>query len=237
MELETLLEESRPFLAWAVAWYNGLERLPLDDLVADPAGTAILSVDLIEGFCRLGPLASDRVAGIIAPIVTLMQSAHRRGVQHFVLLQDHHAPDAIEFDSYAPHCVAGSKEAETVSELAELPFSNQFVLLKKNSISSTIGTELVGWLDAHPEIKTFVVVGDCTDLCIYQLAMDLRLRANALQLPGVRVIVPVDGVQTYHLPPAVAQQIGVVPHDGDLLHLLFLYSMMLNGIEVVAGVK
>jgi len=35
----------------------------------------------------------------------------------------------------------------------------------------------------------------------------------------------------------VAEQIGAIPHDGNLLHLIFLYSMMLNGVEVVAGVK
>ena len=106
-------------------------------------------------------------------------------------------------------------------------------MMPKNSISSTIGTGLLDWLDEHSEVNTFITVGDCTDLCTYQLAMSLRLRANALNLDQ-RFILPVDCVDTYDLPVDVAQEIGAVPHDGDLLHYTFLYSMMLNGVE---GVK
>jgi hypothetical protein len=64
--------------------------------------------------------------------------------------------------------------------------------------------------------------------------MYLRLRANVLGLRQVRVIVPADCVQTYDLPVETAQELGALPHDGDLLHRVFLYHMALNGIEVVA---
>jgi hypothetical protein len=43
-------------------------------------------------------------------------------------------------------------------------------------------------------------------------------------------------VDTYDLPVETAKQIGAVPHAGDLLHLIFLYSMMLNGVEVVRSI-
>ena len=36
------------------------------------------------------------------------------------------------------------------------------------------------------------------------------------------------------MPVETALQLGALPHDGDLLHRIFLYSMALNGIEVVA---
>jgi hypothetical protein len=32
-----------------------------------------------------------------------------------------------------------------------------------------------------------------------------------------------------------AEQLGAVPHDAELLHRVFLYHMMLNGVEVVAS--
>jgi hypothetical protein len=35
----------------------------------------------------------------------------------------------------------------------------------------------------------------------------------------------------------VAQSIGAVPHDGHLLHSVFLYSMMLNGVDVVSELE
>jgi nicotinamidase-related amidase len=234
MQLDSLLLTSRPFLNWMVDWYNGLPIARLDSVVVDPKRAAVLSVDIVNGFCNQGPLASERVAGIVQPIVELFKAAHARGVEHFVLIQDSHPADAVEFRSFAPHCVAGTVEAETVPEFAELPFFDGFAIIEKNSINPAVGTDLEAWLGAHPEVNTFVVVGDCTDLCTYQLAMHLRLRANAHQLPDVRVVLPVDGVQTYDLPVEVARQVGAVPHDGGLLHLVFLYSMMLNGVQVVA---
>ena len=107
--------------------------------------------------------------------------------------------------------------------------------MPKNSLNSALGTELEPWLDAHPNVNTFITVGDCTDFCTYQLAMHLKLRANARNKKS-RVILPVDCVDTYDLPVEVAKEIGAVPHDGNLLHHIFLNHMMLNGVEVVARV-
>jgi hypothetical protein len=63
--------------------------------------------------------------------------------------------------------------------------------------------------------------------------MHLRLRANVMELREARVIVPADCVQTYDMPVETANQLGILPHDGNLLHTVFLYHMALNGIEVV----
>jgi len=237
MNVEQLIEHSKPFLAYLVEWKAGLQPLDLASVLEGrPERAAIISVDVINGFCYQGPLASPRVASIVPPIVALFKRAHELGVPHFILTQDTHDPEAVEFGSYPPHCVRGSSESETVPEFKELPFFDRFVIMPKNSIDSSLGTDLDPWLDDHPEVDTFIVVGDCTDLCTYQLAMHLRLRANALNRQ-VRVVLPEDGVDTYDLPVDTAREIGAVPHDGDLLHLIFLYSMMLNGVEVVSTVK
>ncbi|MDZ4158749.1 MAG: cysteine hydrolase, partial [Anaerolineaceae bacterium] len=65
-----------------------------------------------------------------------------------------------------------------------------------------------------------------------QLAMHLRLDANARQVER-RVIVPVNCVETYDRPLETARAEGGLPHPGDLLHSIFLYHLVLNGIEVV----
>jgi len=235
MDSETLIKNSRPFLQYVVDWEAGLPELELASAVADPRAAAVVSVDVINGFCHEGPLSGPRVKGIIGPIVRLFERAHALGIEHIILTQDSHNPDAVEFGSYTPHCVRGSSEAETVPEFKALAFFDEITVMTKNSISSTIDTALPGWLDEHPEVDTFIVVGDCTDLCTYQLGMSLRLGANALNLRQ-RVIVPVDCVDTYDLPVSAAAEIGAVPHDGDLLHYVFLYSMMLNGVEIVKTV-
>jgi nicotinamidase-related amidase len=157
-------------------------------------------------------------------------------VRHFVLPQDTHAPDAVEFGSFPPHCVGGTAESVTVQELTDLPFSDLYQVIEKNSVSVSINTGLDSWLNTHPEVTTFITVGDCTDFCTYQLAMHLRLRANAFHLPDVRVILPIDGVDTFDIPTEVAELHGIMAHHADLMHLTFLLNMAENGVEVVAKV-
>lgn len=227
-----LAAQAEPFLAYLQGWLENLPVLPIARAVPNPIQAAILSVDVIEGFCNQGALASPRVASIVAPVANLFQQAWQAGVLNFILTQDTHEPDAVEFSQWPAHCVRGTAEAETVSALKALPFFEQVVVLEKNSIASGLNTGLNDWLAAHPAIDTFVVVGDCTDLCTYQLAMHLRLDANARQLQR-RVIVPADCVQTYDMPVETAASLGILPHPGDLMHAMFLYHMQLNGVEVV----
>lgn len=236
MDLKELITSATPFLEWVTNWENDLPTMDLAAEIGDPRTTAILSVDLINGFCYEGPLSSPRVASIVPPIVRLFRRAYALGVRHFILTQDTHQDKAVEFASFAPHCVRGSVESETVPGLLELPFSDSYTIIPKNSISSDIGGELPAWLDAHPEVNSFVVVGDCTDLCTYQLAMYLRLRANALQRATDRVILPAECINTYDLSVNVAEELGTFPHHGDLMHLVFLYSMALNGVRAVSSI-
>lgn len=232
---EPLVENSREYLEHLEKWLENLPVKNTEEILEKPGESVIISVDLVKGFCGQGPLASPRVAQIIQPIVELMRSCWQKGLRNILLIQDTHEPDALEFSTFPPHCVRGSEEAETVDEIRDLPFFDQIIALPKNSIASGLNTGLNEWLAAHPEITTFIVVGDCTDLCTYQLAMHLRLDANAQQFQR-RVIVPVNCVDTYDLPVAIAEEIGGVPHPAQLLHAVFLHHMALNGIEITAGI-
>lgn len=228
-DVETVTASIPPYIREWVA------QVPTRELAQeiDPATTAIFSADMINGFCHFGPLASARVNALIGPVVDLFTRAHALGVRHFVLVQDTHEPDAPEFAAWPPHCVRGTPEAETIPELAALPFAGLFTVVEKNSLHPGHETTFDAWLAAHPEIRTAIVVGDCTDLCVYTLAMHLRLVANARNVPDLRVIVPADAVDTYDLSPEAAAAIGAFPHPGEFFHQVFLYHMAMNGIEVV----
>ncbi len=236
MNVETLINNSKPFLEYVLSWEANLPELLLKDVIHDPSSTAIVSVDVINGFCYEGALASPRVQAIISPIVDIFKQGQAMGVENIILAQDNHEADDIEFNSYPPHCVRGTAESESVPEFQELDFYSDMVVIEKNSISATIDTKFGAWLDSHPEVTTFIVVGDCTDLCTYQLAMGIHLRGNARNIEQ-RVVLPANCVATYDMSVADAQEFGAVPHDGDLLHHIFLYSMMLNGVEVVKALS
>ena len=226
----------REFVDYLQQWMESLPQAELAEMFPLPENSAIISVDVINGFCTLGPLSSPRVKNIIDPITDLFNLAWNKGIQKILLIQDTHDPDAVEFGSYPPHCIRGTAEAETVPEFHELPYFSQMTILEKNSIHSGINTGLNEWMAENPDINDFIVVGDCTDLCVYQLAMQLRLDANARQLTR-RVVIPANCVDTYDMSVAAAAKAGAMPHDADLLHAIFLYHMALNGIIIVHSLK
>ncbi|RRR71460.1 MAG: cysteine hydrolase [Candidatus Viridilinea halotolerans] len=233
--MSTLTAQAAPFLEYLEQWYAAL---PAGDLAAivgsQPERVALISVDIINGFCKEGPLAGPRVGALAAPVADIFTRAYALGVRNLVLTQDTHSPDTPEFTAYPPHCLAGTTESETVVELRDLPFAEQFVTIPKNSLSSHLGTNFGAWLAERPQIDSFIIIGDCTDLCIYSAAMHLRLEANALNLAR-RVIVPAASVDTFDTPVSIARELGIMAHDGDLHHKLFLHHMAQNGVEVVGG--
>lgn len=228
-----LSKAALPFLRYLEQWYAGLPDVELAALVGDaPERVAVLSIDMINGFCKEGPLAGPRVGALIPPVVGVFERAYALGVRALALTQDTHDSATPEFGAYPPHCIAGTAESQTVRELAELPFAESMAVFEKNSLSSHLDTQLPAWLAAHPAVDTIIIVGDCTDLCVYSAAMHLRLEANALNLRR-RVIVPAAAVDTFDTPVSVARELGIMAHDADLHHVLFLHNMAQNGVEVV----
>lgn len=232
----SLAARSGPFLAYIEEWQRRLPAATLSQVAADPGAAAILCVDMSNGFCYEGALSSPRVAALAPPIARLLRAAYVHGLRHFIFLQDNHSQQAPEFAAYPPHCLAGTHESETIPELLALPFAGSFVVMPKNSVSPAIGTDLMPWVARHPHVTTYIVVGDCTDICVYQLAVYLKADANQANLAR-NVIVPANCSQTYDLPVEEARRLGALPHAGDLLHNVFLYHMALNGVQVVASVE
>lgn len=217
-------------------WEQHLPNLNWEDIAPQATHTAVFSVDMINGFCHEGALASPRVKNIIPAVVAIFQEAYALGVREFILAQDAHTPASVEFADFPPHCQQGTLEAENIPELAQLPFAALYKTFAKNSLNAFHATELNAWLAQQKDLQIAIVVGDCTDLCVYQTAMHLKLHANAHNR-NLRVIVPANAVQTYDTPVAVAKEMGILPHDAEVLHLIFLHHMRLNGIEIVRMIQ
>lgn len=203
--------------------YDMLSQLPalsLDDLLSE--NTALVIIDMINGFAREGALQSPRIEALIPAIAVLSQECGRRGITRLAFA-DNHTEASPEFGSYPAHCLAGTSESEMVDELKQI---GGYQLIPKNSTNGFLEDGFAQWIKQNSRIRNFIVAGDCTDICIQQFAVTLKTwfnRRNELS----RIIVPIDVVDTYDL--------GL--HGADLLNASSLFSMQVNGVELVSGIK
>jgi len=146
-------------------------------------------VDVLNGFCKAGNLASPRCDAAIPRIRDAIEARRLAGDQ-LVFLADTHDPHDREFEVFPVHCVRGTKEADVVEELQ--PFLKAATLIRKRRYSGFFETNLDAVLKtARPEQVT--VIGVCTDICVLHTVADLRNR-------DYRVVVPASAVATFDAP-------------------------------------
>lgn len=232
----SLVEKSKDFLGFLENWLESRPTLTLEEAIPEPTESALISIDVINGFLYEGPLSSPRVAKIGDPIVNLMEASWDYGLRDILLVQEGHTEESLEFDAFGEHAVKGSHQAEAIDLIKNLPFYDQLDTVYKDSIHPALNNGFDEWVESRDPLKTFIAIGDVTDLCIYHLATYLRFRSNAYHKKR-RVIVPTNCVQTWDLSVEEAEDMPAMPHHGDLLHATFLYHMALNGVEVVKEIK
>jgi len=177
------------------------------------------------------------VAALIRPVTELFRLAHARGVRRFLLVQDVGTTRTREGRVVPTPYLQETEEGATIGELRELPFANTFTLIRKTSRDQAIGTDIEAWLRVNPDLQTVVIVGNCTDLWMYQMATYLWLRACALKLPRYQVVVPADMVRTGDLSQEAARQRYALAHPDDLFHQAFLYYLSQNNVEVLRALE
>lgn len=203
--------------------FNKLEQLPAVGLNSlSPDRTALVVVDMVNGFVREGALHSPRIEALVPEIVKLAENCRDMGIRT-IAFADSHTQSSPEFSSYPVHCLAETGESELIEELK---LAGCFSVIGKNSTNGFLEEEFHSWLAGNPGIDTFIVAGDCTDICIFQFTTSLKAYFN-MEDRHSRVIVPVNAVETYDL--------GL--HDRDLLHVAALYMMEGNGVELAGKIE
>ena len=208
---------------------NSLHTLDLREISKQGAqNVAFISVDMIEAFAGTGALASQRVGAISQGIASLFNTAYKDlNFKNFILIEDRHTKDSKEFEAFLPHALLGTRETETIEEIKKLSFFKEIKTFYKNSLSIAFNKEFNNFLDQNPQLDTFIVTGNCTDMCVYQCVSYLKLRANEYN-QEVRIIVPFNLTQTYDVPG----------HNGDFYHEVFSMHMKLAlGADVVKDIK
>jgi len=145
----------------------------------DPAQTAVVVVDMENGFCHPdGSLYAPDSEAAIEPVRELVERAREAGAS-VVFTRDVHPPGQFEdahyydeFDRWGEHVLEGSWEAELVDEL--MPADDDLVV-EKHTYDAFHETQLDGWLGAHG-IKDLVICGTLANVCVLHTASSAGLR-------------------------------------------------------------
>lgn len=183
--------------------------------------TALIIIDMVNGFVYSGALSSPRVAAIVNNIVEVNEKT--LGFKK-VFFKDSHNESSTEFSSFPNHCLKNTDEAELIPELkAYLSDSENTVSIEKNSTNGFNSEGFKKWLSINTDkVDNYIVVGCVTDICILQFALSLKAYFNE-ENKSKRIIVPINSVDTF----------DGGTHNGYLMNLFALYNMHTCGIEVV----
>lgn len=185
--------------------------------------TVLINIDLINGFVKDGNLYSERIEKLVPKVVE-----YNKMFREFqrIYVRDNHHNESLEFQYFPVHGVGD--ESQIINELQEFIDDNA-TIVTKNSTNGFLSRGFGEWLNNnYQDISNFILIGDCTDICILQFALSIKAFYNQWDIES-RVIVPIDAVDTYDHVDSL--------HDAELMNLFALYNMYINGIEIVKGIS
>ena len=217
------------------------------DLKGVEEGTGLVIVDEVNGFATVGagnlapPEPNEQVSRMVEETDRLARFFSNQKMPMLAFL-DTHEPGKPE-PPYPPHCEAGTGEEDLVAELKWLETDANTTLVRKDCINGFIGAfqpdgsnTVVKWACSN-RVKTVLVVGICTDICVMDFVLTLLSARNHQMLPEVKDILVYDkGCSTYHLPREMAETLGLpasASHPQDITHYMGLYFMASRGAGLV----
>jgi len=211
--------------------YDNLMNLDYLDLkTLNNENTLVISVDLNNGFAKEGAMSSPLVKALIPQTVSTFKKFKEKGIK-IIAYTDHHNENAVEFGMFPCHCLAGSKESELVDEIKQYVSK---IVFKESTNGILAGNPLLqkemNYTDLNQDdldkIENIIISGDCTDICVYQFAVTLKTYLNQNNKVA-NVIVLTNLIETY----------DADYHNADLNNVVFVNSMVANGIQVYCGIK
>ncbi|MEE8170947.1 MAG: isochorismatase family cysteine hydrolase, partial [Phycisphaerae bacterium] len=137
----------------------------------------VMIVDMLEGFTRIGPLASSRVDALVPRQAAFLRALPAGSL--VVFAADEHNPDDFELRRFPPHCLKGTKEAEIRAELLQAArrAGAAVEIVRKTTFSGFFGTCLDDVIQTAPS-RSWVVIGCVTDCCIEANVAELVYRGR-----------------------------------------------------------
>ncbi len=173
----------------------------------------VMVIDMLEGFTRVGPLASPRVDALVPKQAEFLRNLPAGSL--VVFLADEHLPDDFELKRFPPHCLKGTKEAEIRPELLEAARAAgaRIEIVRKRTFSGFFGTDL-DRIVREAASRRWIVIGCVTDCCVEANVAELVYR-------GCEVTVIRELIDTWDLTPEQAREAGLSEayvHDAEQIN-------------------
>ncbi|MDY6770389.1 MAG: isochorismatase family cysteine hydrolase [Candidatus Nanohaloarchaea archaeon] len=145
----------------------------------DPETTALIVVDMQQGFCKPdGSLYAERCEEVIPRVGAFLEACRDAGVE-VVYTKDTHEEEFRtkyydEFERWGEHCVRGTADTEIVEELAPVEPRVEDQIIEKGTYDAFHETNLHQYLQ-FKGIETVLVVGVLTNVCVLHTAASAAL--------------------------------------------------------------
>jgi nicotinamidase-related amidase len=145
----------------------------------DPDRTAVVAVDVQNGFCHPdGSLYAPASGDAVADVRRVVSEARAAGAR-VVYTRDVHPPEQFadahyydEFERWGEHVVEGTWDAELH---ADLDVREADHVVEKHTYDAFHETELAGWLRARG-VRDLVICGTLANVCVLHTAGSAGLR-------------------------------------------------------------
>jgi nicotinamidase-related amidase len=145
----------------------------------DPDRTAVVAVDVQNGFCHPdGSLYAPASEDAVADVRRVVSEAREAGAR-VVYTRDVHPPEQFadahyydEFERWGEHVVEGTWDAELH---ADLDVREEDHVVVKHTYDAFHETELAGWLRAHG-VRDLAICGTLANVCVLHTAGSAGLR-------------------------------------------------------------
>jgi nicotinamidase-related amidase len=176
---------------------------------------AVIIIDMLNDFVT-GKLAVDRAKHIIPNLKRLIEAARKSNVPVIYSNDAHYPQDWEVTQKWGEHAMKGTKGAEVIPELT--PAKKDYVIEKRtySSFYETDLDQLLRRLYKGEGVKTVVLGGMHTHICIRHMAADAFFR-------GYKIIVAKDGVEAF------TQK----DHEQGLKYLAYVYNAKIMTVDEI----
>jgi nicotinamidase-related amidase len=175
----------------------------------------VVIIDMLNDFVT-GKLENKRAERIIPSLKRLIEAARENDVPVIYSNDAHRAEDWEVTEKWGDHAFEGTKGAEVIAELA--PAKKDYIIEKRtySSFYETNLDRLLKNLYKGKGVKTVILGGMHTHICIRHMAADSFFR-------GYKIVVAEDGVEAF------TQEY----HEQGLKYLAYVYNAKIMPVDKI----